>query len=185
MPAGYWPRPSERGDVVDSLVLTSELNCFLAGDREFNLRVQERRRAGRVGVGPCVGGGLAGRGSGRWRLEETHAAHRAASLGATTIVSCGSSHRRLSAQDKHICYPFPLKRQRRQSKGRISNTCRTEGTRGLSGEQGRHSVRSGESRAEGLPPKLTRTWKAAGRKTLLPLQLTDVGPDEDGRSKSR
>ena len=127
MPARYGPGPTEGGDVVHSLVLTSELNCFLAGGREFNLRVQERRRAGRVGVDPCVGGGLAGRGSGRWRLEETQAAHRAASLGATTIVSCGSGHRRLSAQEKHVCR----------------------------------------------------------RKRLLPLQLTDEGPDEDGRSRSR
>ena len=127
MPARYWPGPSEGGDVVDSLVLTSELNCLLAGGREFNPRVQERRRAGRVGVDPCVGGGLAGRGGGRWRLEETQAAHRAASLGATTTVSCGSGHCRLSAQGKHACK----------------------------------------------------------RKRLLPLQLTDEGPGEDGRSKSR
>ena len=125
MPAGYWPGPSEGGDVVYSLVLTSKLN-FLAGGRESNLRVQERRRAGRVGVGPCVRGGLVGRARGRSRLEETRAAHQAMSPG-DTIVSCDSSHRRLSAQDKRICYPFPLKRQQRQSKGRVSNTCRQEG----------------------------------------------------------
>lgn len=86
MPAGYWPGPSEGGDVVDSLVLTSELNCFLAGGRESNLQVQERWRAGRVGVGPCVRGGLAGRARGRSRLKETWAAHQATSPG-TIVVS--------------------------------------------------------------------------------------------------
>lgn len=107
MPAGYWPGPSEGGDVVDSLVLTSELNCFLA--EAENLTCRYRRDGGQAGWAwaHVLRGGLAERARGRSRLEETWAAHQATSPG-TIVVSCGYKSLQAFCTGQAYLLPLPI-----------------------------------------------------------------------------
>ena len=90
--------PSEGGDRIDSLIPTPELNYFLVGGRGSNRQVLERPRAGKVGVCTCVGGG----GQQEGLAVQAGGGFMGCPIkppppGAATIVSCGSSHRRLPA----------------------------------------------------------------------------------------